>query len=119
MIPVFYEVVLDVLIHHVEPVFNVVLCSSRHLLDNLRPLVTNRQPFLQNKDIFSKTERVFFNLRIKEVDPALSALLAVPGDTQASIELICDLRPLLGSVFANELDKLLVLSFDPVTFLDS
>ena len=35
MISIFYKFVFDVLIHHVEPIFNVVFGSSGHLFNDL------------------------------------------------------------------------------------
>jgi hypothetical protein len=35
MVSILDEVVLDVLIHHVETILHVVLCTPRHLLNDL------------------------------------------------------------------------------------
>jgi len=117
MISIFYKFVFDVLIHHVEPIFNVVFGSSRHLFYDLWPLVTYRKSFLEDKDIFAETEGILLNLRVEEVYPPLSALLAVPGDPKTSIELVSDLRPLLCTILTDQFHELLVFSFDPVTLL--
>ena len=117
MISIFYKFVFDVLIHHVEPIFNVVFGSSGHLFYDLWPLVPYGKSFFKNKDIFAKTEGIFLDLRVEEVDPPLPTLLAVPGDTKASIELVSDLRPLLCTILTDQFHELLVFSFDPVTLL--
>lgn len=39
MIPVFNKLIFDALEHHVKPVFDIILRSTRHILNNLRPLV--------------------------------------------------------------------------------
>lgn len=118
MISIFDKFVFDVLIHHVEPIFNVVFGSSGHLFNNLWPLVPYGKSFFKNKDIFAKTEGIFLNLRVEEVYPSLSTLLAIPSNTKASIELIGDLRPLLCTILTDQFYELLVFSFDPVTLLN-
>jgi hypothetical protein len=118
MISIFDELVLNVLIHHIEPVLDVVFGPSWHLLDDFGPLVSNREPFFQNEDIFQQTKRIFLDLRVKEVYPTLSALLAVPGDSEAGVELVCNLGPLLGTIFSDQFNQLFIFSLDPVALLD-
>lgn len=45
MVSILDELILDVLIHHVESVFDIVLSSTRHFFYDLRPFVSNGQSF--------------------------------------------------------------------------
>ena len=115
--PVLNELILDVLVHHVEPILNVVLSPSRHLLDDLGPLVPDVQALLKNEDVFGQAERVLFDLWVEEVDPPLSALLSVSGSTEILVKLLGDLAPLFGTVLSNQFDQLLILALHPVALL--
>ena len=118
MVAVFDELIFDVLIHHVEPILDVVFRSARHLFDDLRPLVADGESLLKDKNIFAYTEWILFDLGIQEIHPSFSALLAVSRDAKTSIELVSNLRPLLGAILSYELHKLLIFPLDPVTLLD-
>mmetsp|Transcript_41430 Transcript_41430/g.63201 ORF Transcript_41430/g.63201 Transcript_41430/m.63201 type:complete len:224 (-) Transcript_41430:447-1118(-) len=118
MVPVLDKLILDVLKHHVEAVLHIILGSARHLFYDFRPFVSDGQSLLQDKDILFQAERVFLNLGIQEVDPALSALLSVPVDAQVGVQLVGYLTPLLGTVFAYQLNEFFVFPLNPVAFLD-
>lgn len=60
--PVLNELIFDILVHHIEPIFNIILCPARHFFDDLGPLVADRQALLKNKDVFAKAEWVLFDL---------------------------------------------------------
>lgn len=51
MISVLDEFILDVLVHHVESIFHIILRPTWHLLDDLRPLVADGEPLLQDQDV--------------------------------------------------------------------
>ena len=80
MISVFYELVLDIFEHHVEPVFYIILSSSRHFFDDFGPLVADGQSLLKNEDVLIQAERIFFDFGIQEINPSLTALLPVSID---------------------------------------
>lgn len=92
------ELILDIFEHHVESVFDVILSSARHFFYDFGPFVADAEPFLQDQDVLLQAEGVLLDLWVEEVDPSLSALLAVSVDVQALVQLSGDLRPLLGAV---------------------
>jgi hypothetical protein len=61
-----------------------------------------------------QSKGIFLDFWVQEVDPSLTALLSISLDVQILVELICNLAPLLGSVFPDQLDELFILPFDPV-----
>lgn len=111
------ELILYVFEHHIESILHVVLRPPRHFFDYFRPLVADAQSLLQYQYIFLQTEWLFLDLWVQEVDPALSALLAVSRHVQIDVQLVCNLTPLLCSLFSDETDQLFVLSLDPVALL--
>ena len=117
MISVLYQFILNILIHHIESILDVVFCSSWHILYDFRPFVSNGKTLLKNKDILRKVEWVLLDLRIEKVYPSFSALLSISSYLQILIKLVCDLAPLLGTVLSNKPDKLFILSLDPITLL--
>lgn len=71
------KIVLHVFEHHVEAILDVVFSAAGHFLDDLRPLVADTESPFQNKNVLFQRERIFLDLRIQKVDPALSALLTI------------------------------------------
>ena len=120
MVSVLEELVLDVLVHHVESILGVVFCPSGHLLDDLSPLVSDFDLLLQDEDVFLNREWFFLDLRVKEVHPSLPALLSITVLSlelklvvvyifvillhEVIIEILCNLVPVLGAVLLNNLD---------------
>ena len=49
MVSIFDVLILDIFKHHIKSVLHVVLSSSWHIFDYLRPLVSNREPFSRIK----------------------------------------------------------------------
>jgi hypothetical protein len=60
--PVLNKLILNILVHHIEPIFNVILSPARHFFDDLGPLVADGQALLKNKDVFRKAEWVLLDL---------------------------------------------------------
>lgn len=116
--PVLNKLIFDILVHHIEPIFNVVLCPTRHFFNDLGPLVADRQALLENKDVFSEAERVLLDLWVQEVDPPFSALFTVSVGAKILVKLLRDLTPLFGTVLANQFDQLLIFTLHPITLLD-
>lgn len=112
------EIVFDVLEHHVEAIFDVVLCSTRHLLDDLRPLITNAEPSLQNEDVLFKREWILFNFRIQKINPALPTLFSIAVRAKACVEGRRNLAPLARAVLPNEPDQLFVFTLNPVALMN-
>lgn len=85
------SLVLDVLIlyileHHVESIFDVIFGPSGHFLDYFGPLITYVESFFQDQNILLQSERIFFNLRIEEIHPPFAALFTIPIGTKIGIE---------------------------------
>lgn len=116
--PVLDELIFDVFVHHIESVFNVILCPARHFFDDLGPLVADRQALLENKDVFGEAEWVLLDLWVQEVDPSFSTLFTISGGTKILVKLFRNLTPLFGTVLANQFDQLLIFTLHPITLLD-
>lgn len=98
------EFVLNVLEHHIEPIFDIVFSSARHFLDNFGPLISNAESLFEDENIFLQTEGILLDFWIEEIDPSFSALFAIPVDLEALVELRGNLTPLLGSVLPDKSD---------------
>jgi hypothetical protein len=117
VISVLDQLILNIFIHHIKSILNVVLCSPWHIFYDFRPFVTNGKTLLKDKDIFRKVEWVLLDFWIEKVDPSFSALLSISSHLQILIQLVSDLTPLLGTVLSNEPYKLFIFSLDPITLL--
>ena len=69
--------------------------------------------------VLSQRKRIFLDFRVQEVYPSLTTLLAISTGAKLVIELRSNSAPLLGAVFSDQLDELLILSFCPVALLYS
>ena len=118
MISIFDELILNSLEHHIEAILDIIFSSSRHLLDNLRPLITNWQSLLENLDILFQRERVSFDTRVQEVDPSLATLFSVTICIKALVELNGYVAPLFCAILTDQANQLFVLFFTPITFLN-
>jgi hypothetical protein len=80
-------------------ILNMIVCSTRKELCNLRPSVTKLLVCLYYQIVFLFSPLVFLNIWIKVIMPSLSALLSYPSRKGGS-----DLRPVLGTVLDDHLD---------------
>jgi len=118
VVSILYKFVFYVFVHHIETIFYIIFSSSRHFFYDFRPFVADWEAFFQDLNIFKQTERVFLNLRIEEVNPSFTTLLAVSSCIQIFVKLLGYLTPLFCAIFSDELHEFFIFFFYPVTLLN-
>ena len=88
-------VILNLLIHAVEPVFNAILSSASQKLDDFRPTVANVLSEFEDLKIFLWGEGLPVDLWVEEVVPTLSTLFPISDHSKIVIEYLGNLLPLL------------------------
>lgn len=96
----------DFLNQRIEPILDLILCSTLDFLGYQGPLVANQLLFLEKHQVLLGCPLFALDVRGKEIDPSLSTLLALSlVKTHPPVDFTCNLLPLLGSALTHELPK--------------
>lgn len=104
----------DLFEHGVEPVLDLVLRAANDLLRDLGPLVPDLLLSLEKEKVFLSGPRLPLDVWRKEIDPPLSALLALSlGIAHSSVDLVGNLLPLFLTSFIDEQPEEVILLISP------
>ena len=95
----------------IEPILDVIVDPSRHVLLDLDPLVAVKLVELHQLEVFSNSPFVFVQVRVHVVVPPFSALLA-----NSAGQVGCNFLPFLEAIFSHFVFENHVFFWGPVAF---